>query len=109
MSLGGLGILLTSLIFEGNPALIVTDWSALSVMVASAVIVSNLLFYSLYLYLLRFFSATFMSLSGSLCPFFAALVSLFCFKEPLPPVFWISLGLVMVSTLLFYKDELYLK
>lgn len=69
-------------------------------------IVSNVIGYNLYGWLLKKFSPTFMSFSGLSTPLFTALFGWWAFHERPGIVFFLSLALVFFGLLLFYGEEL---
>ncbi len=70
------------------------------------IIVSNCIAYNLYGYLLKRFSATFMSFAGLTTPLFSALFG-WIFHSEVPTVsFYISFFIVFSGLYLFYQEEL---
>jgi len=70
------------------------------------IIVSNCIAYNLYGYLLKRFSATFMSFAGLTTPLFSALFG-WVFHSEIPTVsFYISFFIVFSGLYLFYQEEL---
>lgn len=127
MFFGGLLSLITSLIFEGSPRLLVGvgqqnpsyAWTVLtsyvSPYVASLVlcitllwlliIMSNFICYNLYGYLLRDYTATFLSFAGFVTPLFAALYGWFFLGETVSSAFFITMIIVLFGLYLFYQEE----
>lgn len=109
MFFGGLAALLTSLFFEGMPSIAAQtghDMGMFLVYLLLSIIIANIIFYNLYGYLLTRYSATFLSLSGSICPLFAALYGKLFLGESVSYPFFISLAAIGVGLYLFYKEEL---
>ncbi|GAB4232126.1 MAG: DMT family transporter [Chlamydiales bacterium] len=69
-------------------------------------VVSNLLAYNLYGYLLRSYTATFMSFAGFLTPLFTALFGWFFLGEYVTLPFYISALIVFTGLYLFHQEEL---
>jgi drug/metabolite transporter (DMT)-like permease len=106
MFCGGLAALITSYITESWVSSPVSNWSFFIQGTLLIIVVSNLLFYNLYGFLLTFYTATFLSLAGFLCPFFTALFGYFILHEPIPHYFIISNILVCIGLLVFYQEEI---
>lgn len=69
-------------------------------------LISNLIAYNLYGYLLKKFTATFMSLAGLTTPLFAAILAWFYFGEVVTLSFYLSLGIIFLGLLIYYQEEL---
>lgn len=69
-------------------------------------LVSNIICYNLYGYLLKRFSATFMSLAGLVTPLFASLFGWYFLNETITWHFFASMILFSIGLLLFYQQEL---
>lgn len=106
MLIGGLLSLGTSFILESWDPTPVTNWAAVLKGSAYMLVVSNLLAYNLYSYLLKLFSATFISFAGFVTPLFAAVYGIFFLNESLSWDFVAASGIVFVGLYLFYKEEL---
>lgn len=109
---GGLLALTTSFFVEGMPTLkflsgsYATDFMMASFYVGLLILLSNVIFYNLYGYLLRRYTVTFISFAGFLTPFFAALYGWIVLGERVGSSFFITLGVVSVGLYLFYQEEL---
>jgi drug/metabolite transporter (DMT)-like permease len=68
-------------------------------------IISGAICYSLYMYLLSYYSANFLSFSGFSEPLFAALYGWILLSETPLTMFWISTLLITIGLYLFYKGE----
>lgn len=105
MTIGGCAALLTSIPFEGiapiNNQLIF--WSLL----AFVIIISNIICHNLYGYLLRYYTATFLSFAGFIAPLFAAFYGWALFGETVSWHFYVATIIIFVGLYLFYKDELH--
>jgi drug/metabolite transporter (DMT)-like permease len=71
----------------------------------SICLISNVICYNLYGYLLQKFTVTFMSLAGLLTPFFASLYGYVFLKENITWHFFASVIIFLLGMILFYKDE----
>lgn len=107
MLIGGLITLLYSYFVETwNPTPIFEGqfWGFLETAVAMLVI-SNIICYNLYGYLLQRYTATFMSFAGFSTPIFVALFGWIFLEETVPWQFWCSLSIVFFSLYIFHKEE----
>ncbi len=68
-------------------------------------IISNLVCYNLYGYLLKQFSATFMSFAGLVTPLFASLFGFIWLDEVITWHFFVSMALFTVGLIIFYREE----
>ncbi len=80
-------------------------WSALQWLLLLT-LVSNILCYNLHGYLLKHFSATYLSFAGLSQPFFTAFLAWLFLAEVLSLAFWASLGLVTLGLYLYYREAL---
>ncbi len=69
-------------------------------------VVSNIVCYNLYGYLLKRYSATFMSLAGLVTPFFAAFFGWYFLNETITWHYFASIGIFGLGLFLFYQEEL---
>ncbi len=69
-------------------------------------LISNVVCYNLYGYLLKRFSATFMSLAGLVTPLFASLFGWYFLNEVITWHFFASMVLFSVGLAIFYQEEL---
>lgn len=69
-------------------------------------LISNVICYNLYGYLLKRFSATFMSLAGLVTPLFASLFGWYFLDEVISWHFFASMILFSIGLALFYQEEL---
>lgn len=69
-------------------------------------VISNLICYNLYGYLLKRFSATFMSLAGLVTPLFASLFGWYFLDEVITWHFFASMFLFSIGLAIFYQEEL---
>lgn len=69
-------------------------------------LISNIVCYNLYGYLLKRYTATFMSFAGLVTPFFASFFGWFFLNETITWHFFASIALFSVGLTLFYQEEL---
>lgn len=69
-------------------------------------VISNLICYNLYGYLLKKFSATFMSLAGLVTPLFASLFGWYFLGESITWHFFASMIIFSVGLFIFYQEEI---
>ena len=69
-------------------------------------VISNLICYNLYGYLLKRFTATFMSFAGLITPFFASIYGYIFLHEIISWHFVASIIMFSLGLLLFYRDEI---
>lgn len=103
---GGILALATSRVFEPWHPFPVNDWWAFLQITGAVIITANFIYYNLYGYLLRTYTATFMSFAGFLCPLFAAIFGWYFLGEQVNATFFFSLFVVVLGLALFYQEEL---
>ena len=69
-------------------------------------IISNLICYNLYGFLLKRYTATFMSFAGLITPIFSVLYGWLFLHEPVTFYFFVSLLLFAVGLVIFYREEI---
>lgn len=69
-------------------------------------LVSNIIAYNFYGYLLKRFSATFMSFAGFITPLLTALFGWYFLGETISWPFYLSASIVFTGLILFYQEEL---
>lgn len=106
MFVGGVLSFITSGIFETWDPFPVTEWWPFLKITFAIIIVANLVYYNLYGYLLRTYTATFMSFAGFLCPLFAAAFGWYFLDEQVSGTFFFSLLVVVIGLTIFYQEEL---
>lgn len=106
MFFGGIFILITSFLKHENwnPLPIYDTFNFLSFTFLTAII-SNIICYNLFGYLLKYFSATFMTFSGLMTPFFAAFFGYFFLDEIITWHFFLSVFIFFIGLLFFYIEE----
>ena len=108
MLFGGLLALFTSFFFEKSPF---EQWENLEVKsyfksMVLIILLSNIICFNLYGYLLKRFSATLISFFGLLSPLFASLNAYLFFSEPFHPIILLSAALVSFGLYVVYRIEL---
>lgn len=69
-------------------------------------LISNLICYNLYGYLLKRFSATFMSFAGLVTPLFASIFGFLWLNEVISWHFFVSIALFTLGLVIFYREEM---
>lgn len=106
MLIGGLFALGQSLVTEPWNPVPVTEFLPFFKCALLLIIVSNLMAYNLYGYLLKRFSGTFLSFAGFSTPLLTALFGWVFLGETITMTFMISAGIVFLGLLTFYQEEL---
>lgn len=108
MLLGGILGLIHSKISENwNPLPIATGKINIFITgIAGVILVSNIICYNLYGYMLRHFTATFISFAGLLSPIFSSIISWLVLGEALSPILFISTFVIALGLWIIYKEEL---
>lgn len=106
MFLGGILALLHSSFVENWDPFPVTEYVPLIECSLLLMIISNFACYNLYGFLLKRYTATFMSLAGLTTPLFAATFAWLCFGEIVTMPFYISMVGISAGLLIFYQEEL---
>lgn len=70
------------------------------------IFISNILCYNLYGYLLKRYTATFLSFVGLLSPIFTSITGFFVLNEKPSPIIILSTFLVMIGVWIVYKQEI---
>lgn len=105
MLVGGLMSLLTSIVLDGF-VMPVSNWPAFLWWVLLLVISANVIVYNLYGSLLRYYSITFLTFAGFLCPSFGAVYEWLLTGKAISWHYMVSLVLVMMGLYIFYRQEL---
>lgn len=108
MLIGGVLSIITSLFIDSwNPVPIKAGMLGnLSGLLIFLTIISNVICYNLYGYLLKKYTATVLSFFGLLSPIFASIHGYFILGEPISPVILLSTGIVLLGLRLVYGEEL---
>ncbi len=107
MLLGGVMALVHSLLVERWDPIPVTEVLPFLQYFFILLVISNLLAYNLYGYLLKRYTATFMSVAGAMTPLFAALFGWYFLGEEVTLAFYLSCGILFIGLSLFHQEELY--
>lgn len=103
---GGFLALLTSFVIEPWRPLPVSNISGFITYTILMIIIAHLIFFNFYGYLLRKYTATFLSFAGFTASLWAALFGWFFLGEAITWHFFASAITVIIGLYLFYKDEL---
>ncbi len=106
MFLGGILALLHSFFVENWNPFPVIEYIPLIECSLLLMIISNFACYNLYGFLLKKYTATFMSLAGLTTPLFAAAFAWLCYGELVTISFYISMVGISCGLLIFYQEEL---
>lgn len=106
MLIGGLLALFHSLFTESWNPLPISNLETYLTMGALLMVISNLIAYNLYGYLLKNYSATFLSFAGFSTPLFTLLFGFLFLGETASLSFYISLFAVFGGLLLFHQEEI---
>ncbi len=105
MLIGGLVALFHSYSVEAWDPLPVLEWAPFLEGATALLLVSNLFAYNLYGYLLKKYTATFISFAGFTTPLFTALFGYFFLDEWITWPFALSYVIVYIGLRLFYREE----
>lgn len=106
MLLGGVMSLVNSWFMDDwNPVPVSNFWPFIQYFLILT-LVSNIICYNLNAYLLRHFTATYLSFTGLSQPLFAALFGFIFLQEVVSEYFWISVAAVSVGLFIYYRQEL---
>ena len=106
MTVGGVMALVHSFCVESWDPIPVSDFIPYAECALLLILVSNLICYNLYGYLLKSYSATFMSFAGFTTPLFTAFFGWLYLGEVVTWPFYVSAMIVFVGLLTFYQEEL---
>lgn len=106
MFLGGIFALVHSLFVDRWSPTPITNYSGFFQGVFLMILISNLICYNLYGWLLKRFTATFLSFAGLSTTIFAAFFGWLVLHESVPISFFISLGVISVGLWFVYEEEL---
>ncbi len=109
MLIGGILATIQSIVCEPWNPFPVTDYPIFFKSTAFLLIVSNIVCYNLYGYLLRRFSPTFMSFAGLSTTLFSAFFGWLFFNEVISLSFFVSLAVVGTGLTIFYLEEIKLQ
>lgn len=103
---GSLSLLHSFLSGEPWEPLPVTDFNYFLKSTLLICFISNFICYNLYGYLLKKFSATFMSFAGLMTPLFAAFFGHYFLGEQIDGLYYIAIMIFSIGLGLFYKEEI---
>lgn len=106
MLLGGFFALVHSFFSDGWNPLPISDYVGFFEGVFLMIVISNLMCYNLYGWLLKRFTATFLSFAGLTTPLFAAFFGWLILKETVSWTFFISVGIISLGLWFVYAEEL---
>ncbi len=107
MTIGGVMALMHSYFAHEQWAPVpVTNFQAYAINTLIMCLISNLICYNLYGYLLKRFSATFMSFAGLVTPLFASLFGFFWLNEVITWHFFVAIALFILGLAIFYREEM---
>lgn len=106
MAIGGTIALVHSFFVESWDPLPVTDFWPFAGCALLLILISNLVCYNLYGFLLKRFSATFMSFAGFSTPVFTAFFGWLYLGEVVNHAFYLSGAIVLCGLTIFYQEEL---
>ena len=106
MLLGGIASLVTSFFVESWQPLPIFNMPQFLLLVIATSVLSCIICYNLYAWLLRTYSVVFMTFASFLSPFFTAWFGLIFLHEPIKSTFIGAFLLLMVGLVIFYKEEL---
>ncbi|NGX61203.1 MAG: S-adenosylmethionine/S-adenosylhomocysteine transporter [Chlamydiae bacterium] len=106
MILGGCIALLHSFFVESWAPFPVSNYVGFFQGVALMILVSNIICYNLYGWLLKKFTATFLSFAGLMTPLFAAFFGWAFLGETVTWIFFLSIGIISIGLGIVYFEEL---
>lgn len=106
MLLGGIMALTHSFVAETWNPVPVVEWLPFMACACALILISNLICYNLYGWLLKRYSATFMSFAGFTTPLFTAFFGWLYLGEVVTWPFYLSAVIVFSGLLIFYQQEL---
>lgn len=106
MFFGGIMALAHSLAIEDWDPIPVTRMMPFVECTILLIIISNFICYNLYGYLLKRYSATFVSFAGFITPLFSALFGWYYLGEQVTAPFYLSAAIVFMGLFIFYQEEL---
>lgn len=106
MFIGGAIALVTSIFTEPWTPYPFTEFIPFLQLTVLIIITANLIFYNLYGYLLKFYTATFLSFAGFTCPIFAGILGWFFLSEYFSSYLLLSFIFVSIGLYIFHQEEL---
>lgn len=105
MLIGGVGSLLSTWFVAGRAGFCVLQPKELALQIGALIVLSNLLFYNLFGWLLQRYSLTLLTFAGLLSPIFGALYGAILLDEAITWQFGVSLAILAAALALFYSQE----
>lgn len=102
---GAMALIHSGLVEDWNP-IPVTEFLPFFLCAAWLLVISNLVCYNLYGWLLKRFSATFISFAGFTTSMFSALFGWAFLNENLTWAFFVSTAIILFGLVIFYQEEL---
>ena len=106
MFIGGFVALPLSNFFQESVSIEMVNLPHLAGLLALMIIIANIIFYNLYGYLLKKYTATFLSFAGFVTPLFAAFFEWLFFGTVVPHEFLITVCIIGAGIFIFYQEEL---
>lgn len=105
MLIGGVGSMVTTWLIAGKRGFTVSQPAALIAQIGALILLSNILFYNLFGWLLQRYSLTMLTFAGLLSPLFGAFYGLVLLGERIDWHFGLSLALLTAALGLFYQED----
>lgn len=106
MLIGGVMIIPTSMMIESWSPLPVRDWAHALVFIALTTVISYIIAYNMYGWLLKRYTATFLTMAGLTSPLFTALFGWMLLGESVGSTFLFSMVMVGIGLYLFHSQEI---
>ena len=107
MLIGGILSLIASVFIDSwSPIPLTGSFAVFGSTLIFITLLSNILCYNLYGYLLKRYTATLLSFFGLLSPIFTSIHGYFILGEPISPVIFLSTGIVLIGLKLVYSEEI---
>lgn len=103
---GGVLALLTSLALETGAPVHTAQMNSFVMWLTVLIIVSNIICHNLFIYLLKYYSATFLSFTDFLSPLFVAMYGSLFLHETITWHYGVSAFIILCGLYLFYQEEL---
>ncbi|NGX30672.1 MAG: S-adenosylmethionine/S-adenosylhomocysteine transporter [Chlamydiae bacterium] len=106
MLIGGLFALVHSYFVDTWNPLPMTNTIVFAKGLILMTLISNVICYNLYGYLLKKYTATLLSFAGLLSPIFASINAYFILNEPMQPLIFFCTGFILFALWIIYSEEL---
>ena len=106
MFISGFIALPISRFFEGSVIVNLSHIPQIIALVGATILITNIIFYNLYGYLLKYYTATFLSFVGFVTPLFAAFFEWIFIGTTVPHEFFLTIAIVGAGIYIFYQEEL---